>query len=146
MQLGPHITLLTGNDMWIRFIVVVELVIGFGIAFYMWVLGLIAFPFTLIAMFSGAGIEALPLMIAVVFGGFGLWGLMQLVIKLFDPKFGMAKPKLIWLYLVLGLIAFVIVIGYVKINLVYSFAIFGPPLLVTSHLVYLKRDVLLYAS
>lgn len=132
--------------MWIRLLVVIELVIGYGVVFYMWVLGVIALPLVLFTMFLGAGFSALPLVLAVFFGGFALWGVMQLVMKIFDPAFNIADIIVIRFYLCLGLSAFAIIIEYVKFNLSYSFVIFGPPLFVTAHLIYLERRNVLKAS
>ena len=117
---------------------IVELVVGFGFAFYLWALGLLMSPMILVIAFTEFDIGSFILLAALIFGGAGIWGLVQLFRKILDPNSEIAAPKKIVAYLACGisslLLAATIVGGF-------SF-IFILPIIVTLHLCYMGRSYL----
>ena len=124
-----------------KILLLIELVIGFGLILYFWLLGLILSPVLVVNIFSG-DVGSLFSFSAFVLGAFGLWGMLQLVMKILSHDTAVTAPARLKILLGCGYVAiFIAVFAFGAVASIESLA-FLLPVLVATHFVYLCRGYL----
>ena len=131
---------------YIRSLLIGELIIGFGLALFLWVWGVLVTPALVmssgVALFTGSIAEAFSLMgplIAVIGGGFGLWGLYNLALKVLFPDRAVMAPHRLLLVGAVGSATLVLAVLLLELQGIEAIMVLGLPLWVAAHFLYMAR-------
>src|SRR5690554_989976 len=97
---------------------------------------------SLFGLLAGVDIELATVLLAITLGGIGLWGVVHLTIKVIQPNYRVITPRVLKRFLACGYLAVFIAIQLFDPELQELAVIFLPPLLVTTHFMYLARGYL----
>lgn len=124
----------------------IEIIIGFGLPVYIWILGLIMSPFLALGFVTGGGVDMAVSLLVVVLGGAGLWGMLQLTVKVLDPRSRVAAPRRLLGFIACGFLAVPVATVLLGFESLGFSLIFLPPVLVAVHFLYLARAYLWQSS
>jgi hypothetical protein len=128
-----------------KILLILELIVGFGLLLYFWLLGLIMSPLLAVNLASG-DIEALLPLAAFILGGIGLWGMLQLSLRVISPTTTVSPPERLKKFLACGYVAIFIALGVFGVASNPETLIFILPLVVATHFIYISRGYLWQSS
>lgn len=123
-------------------LIVTELILGFALPAYMWVLGVIMSPFMFVGLVTGGEFSLVTSLVAVFCGGFGIWGVLQLTVKVVAPSARVAPPRRLVIYIFLGYVALALAISLLGFEPSGFTLIFVPPLAISAQLLFMARQYL----
>lgn len=125
-----------------KVVLIAEAVMSFAPMVLIWLLGFFMSPVFLFGLLAGVDVELATVLLAITLGGIGLWGVVHLTIKVIQPNYRVITPRVLKRFLACGYLAVFIAIQLFDPELQELAVIFLPPLLVTTHFMYLARGYL----
>jgi len=124
-----------------RIALILEFIFGFAIVFAFWLLGLFVSPFIVIEIFSKASYDNAILLFCILGGGIGLYGVVQLFLKVINPKRQSLSMLKIKSFVCVGIGVLLLFGVYFQIyNSLYGLVLVILPVCITIHFLYLAGE------
>lgn len=123
-------------------LLLLEVMIGYSLAFYLWLLGVLFMPVLILGIIE-RDVASVLLGMTIALGGLGFWGVLKLIIKMLAPETEIPNAQRMKIFLLSGygagayLLLVQFGISSYPVNVIVLL-----PLLVTVHLVYESRAYL----
>ena len=128
-----------------KILLLLELLIGFGLLVYLWLLALTMSPILVVNLIEG-NISTAPLLIAFILGGFGLWGMLLLSMKVVSPTAEIGAPVRLKFLLICGYLAIFVAIAIFGFSSSGTVLFFVLPTAVATHFIFMGRKYLRESS